>query len=247
MEVERINDRTIRVSIHKDDLEGRGIEFLDLLGDHKQVEQFFHSILEELDEVEDFTSSDAVTFQVMPSSDGLDLLITHRDFDEMGQEEEMEHFLEMLQNQSKQLGFFSKEGLSGLEKSQLGKLEEKLDDEKKSSDDEMKRKVQRDLQPESFTCMTTDIEPLLAMARDRLVPEADTSLYALPEMSGYALLVTLNPEYFSPGSAQLVSLLFSEYSQASSLSKEWLDEYGKLLIERDALASLRRTFDKKRK
>lgn len=76
MEIEHINDDTIRVRIENSDLEARGYTFLDLLGNQKHIESFFYSILEEVDIDEEFQESDAVTFQVMPSRDGLELFIS---------------------------------------------------------------------------------------------------------------------------------------------------------------------------
>ena len=76
MEIEHINDDTIRVRIKNEDLEARGYTFLDLLGNQKQIETFFYSILEEVDIDEEFQESDAVTFQVMPSRNGLELFIS---------------------------------------------------------------------------------------------------------------------------------------------------------------------------
>ena len=76
MEIEHINDDTIRVKIENRDLEERGITFLDLLGNQKQIESFFYSILEEVDIDEEFQESDAVTFQVMPNNNGLELFIS---------------------------------------------------------------------------------------------------------------------------------------------------------------------------
>src|SRR5699024_5498461 len=76
MEIEHINDDTIRVRIENSDLEARGYTFLDLLGNQKQIETFFYSILEEVDIDEEFQESDAVTFQVMPSRNGLELFIS---------------------------------------------------------------------------------------------------------------------------------------------------------------------------
>lgn len=76
MEIEHINEDTIRVKIENTDLEERGITFLDLLGNQKQIENFFYSILEEVDIDEEFQESDAVTFQVMPNNNGLELFIS---------------------------------------------------------------------------------------------------------------------------------------------------------------------------
>jgi len=76
MEMERINEDTIRVVIGNDDLNERGIRVLDLLGNHKQIESFFYSILEEVDVEHQFQDNDAVTFQVLPNRNGLELFIS---------------------------------------------------------------------------------------------------------------------------------------------------------------------------
>lgn len=240
MEVERINDRTIRVIIHKDDLEGRGIEFLDLLGDHKQVEKFFHSILEELDDVEDFTASDAVTFQIMPNEDGIEVIITLRDFDELGQPDDITHFLEMLQSQSQQLDFLTKEVASNLGQSTSDQTDEP--DKPTESTKVTAEKPEETSRVKQVTCLADDIEPMILLAKDNLIENAKTSLYALPDASGYAMLIEFDKDYFVGEDYQEVALTLSEYVQVSSLSKEWLDEYGKLLIEQDAVGCLKRSF-----
>lgn len=79
MEMERINENTIRVLVDNDDLSARGITILDLLGDHQQIEDFFYSILKEVDTEHQFQNNDAVTFQVMPTNDGLELFISKND------------------------------------------------------------------------------------------------------------------------------------------------------------------------
>lgn len=76
MEIEHINEDTIRVLINNIDLEARGYTFLDLLGNQEQIEKFFYSILEEVDLEDEFKESEAVTFQVMPNPNGLELLIS---------------------------------------------------------------------------------------------------------------------------------------------------------------------------
>ncbi len=83
MEMERINENTIRVLIGNDDLDKRGITVLDLLGNHKQIESFFYSILEEVDKDHQFQNNDAVTFQVLPNQNGLELFIS-KDVDMSG-------------------------------------------------------------------------------------------------------------------------------------------------------------------
>lgn len=87
MEMERINENTIRVLIDNDDLSARGITILDLLGNHQQIEDFFYSILKEVDTEHQFQNNDAVTFQVMPTNDGLELFISKNDSNLAGNEQ----------------------------------------------------------------------------------------------------------------------------------------------------------------
>lgn len=76
MEMQRIDANTIRVLIDQDDLDARGITMLDLLGNQNQIEDFFYSILKEVDTEHLFHKNDSVTFQALPTKKGLELLIT---------------------------------------------------------------------------------------------------------------------------------------------------------------------------
>lgn len=94
MEMENINENTIRVLIENADLEERGITFLDLLGNQKQIESFFYSILEEVDVENQFHETDAITFQVLPSGNGLELFISKGDGQDFDAFEDGDHSTE---------------------------------------------------------------------------------------------------------------------------------------------------------
>ncbi len=79
MEMDRLNDNTIRVILSTQDLQDRGVTVLDLLGNKKQIETFFYSILDEVDKDHVFTNNEPVTFQIMPNKQGLELLISKND------------------------------------------------------------------------------------------------------------------------------------------------------------------------
>lgn len=77
MQVEKINENTIRVHMDSEELKSRGIRMLDLLGNKSEIQDFFYSILREVDTDHSFAGDNQpVTFQVMPNEGGLDLLIT---------------------------------------------------------------------------------------------------------------------------------------------------------------------------
>ena len=76
MQVHRINANTIKVSMNAEELKERGITILDLLGNKNEIQKFFYEILSEVDTEHEFTKEQPVTFQVMPSNSGLELLIS---------------------------------------------------------------------------------------------------------------------------------------------------------------------------
>lgn len=76
LQVDRINQNTLRVRMDAAELKKRGITMLDLLGNKADIQKFFYSILEEVDKDHLFAGTDAVTFQVMPNGNGLELLIS---------------------------------------------------------------------------------------------------------------------------------------------------------------------------
>ena len=81
MKVKRINDYTLQVMLQKDELTERGIGMMDLMGNQQQMEDFFQTVLDEVDPQHQFSMDQTVLFQVMPTNDGIQLTITKHDGD----------------------------------------------------------------------------------------------------------------------------------------------------------------------
>ncbi|MCI5775409.1 MAG: adaptor protein MecA [Aerococcus sp.] len=96
MEMEYINENTLRVFIDADDLAERGVSIIDLLQNRNEVEHFFMSILEEADVSNKFQQSDSVTFQVMPKKGGLDLYISKAQDDSDDGKQQIEQLLKAI-------------------------------------------------------------------------------------------------------------------------------------------------------
>lgn len=79
MRVKHIDENTIRVQIEKRELAQRGVKMLDLLGNKSNIQDFFYSILREVDPDHTFKSEQPVSFQVISNNGGLDLLISKID------------------------------------------------------------------------------------------------------------------------------------------------------------------------
>ncbi|MFC4772245.1 adaptor protein MecA [Enterococcus hermanniensis] len=214
MEMEHINENTIRVIIENEDLAERGITFLDLLGNHREIESFFYSILEEVDIEDEFKSSEAVTFQVLPKNDGLELFISKNlspeDISKMNDSTE-----------------FETNDFDQLIRQQILANSEMVEEEP------VDNRV-RVFQLNSF-------EDMIELASYHFLDEAWCDLYLLNEK--YYLQVVFDPEVYGDYALADVTAEILEYTQDSAVSTEMLDEYGKLLMRRDAIEITRSYFN----
>ncbi|MGX4687561.1 adaptor protein MecA [Vagococcus sp. JNUCC 83] len=228
MEMERINENTIRVSIGNDDLAERGITFLDLLGNQKQIESFFYSILEEVDVDDQFQGTEAVTFQVLPNHDGLELFISkNASIDESAEfsgfdNTEAEGFVDYLRNQMTS----SDVNQEIDESSDIGEFNY-LDDSIFGATYDTVFKAD-------------DFESIVELANNVQLLNTLSSLYFFNNQ--YYLQLTFLLEDSSKGQAQNDVSKIYEYMGLTNITKDVLDEYGELIIDRNALSILKHYF-----
>lgn len=215
MEMERINENTIRVLIENEDLIERGITFLDLLGNQRQIENFFHSILEEVDVEDQFQETDAVTFQVLPNRNGLELFISKNiaindsmDFEGMGinMDENVSDFMK------KQ--FVKDRFKDGTQPEDPGETWDSL------------------LEFPEVVIKFQSFEDFIQLAQACELEEATTTLYRL--RGQYYLHVQFFEEENQAMMENQVAQ-FCEYGQRTSITPALLDEYGKVIMEHSAL------------
>lgn len=208
MEMEHINENTIRVLIDNDDLAARGITFLDLLGNHKEIENFFYSILEEVDIEEEFRGSEAVTFQVLPKGDGLELFISKN-----LQSEEIEKMQDMSESSNEAMNQFIREQF--------------LDDPQ--LDEGNSEKVQRKV------FAVADMEDVIALSKENLFDVARSWLYRLNQQ---LFLQVDFVEEIPLEELQGTIAHILEYTYATVTTPEILSEYGEVILEGNALAQM---------
>ena len=228
MEMERINENTIRVSIGNDDLAERGITFLDLLGNQKQIETFFYSILEEVDVDDQFQGTDAVTFQVLPNHDGLELFISKNasidetsDFSGLG-DSQAEGFVDYLRSQ--------------MSSPADGTVNDSSPDANEFSylDDEV-------FGPTYETVFKAeDFESIVELANNTQLLNVLSSLYFYNNV--YYLQLSFLLEDSSENQAKNDVSKIYEYMQLTNITKDVLDEYGELIIDRNALSIMKHYF-----
>lgn len=215
MEVEYINEDTIRVRIKNTDLEARGYTFLDLLGNQQQIEEFFYKILEEVDLDNQFRDSEAVTFQVMPSSTGLELLISKDSevHEDIVSNVDFENFDELFLEQ------------------ELEELDDFEDEEIVDEDEE--KIVFENLEARKIIIEFSNFEQLIQLAQTLKTINGFSSLYQLNDM--YYVDFYLVQDNFSFRSYDEIIGIILEYGKTTELTSDILAEHADLLIEGHAL------------
>lgn len=217
MEMEHINENTIRVLIKSEDLAARGITFLDLLGNHNEIENFFYSILEEVDINEEFKGSEAVTFQVLPKGDGLELFISKNIPNE--------EFTNL-----EQIADGSAEEVSDFLKKHIAEQLQEVQEEEETT--EIKR---------NYVFEMIDFEQMIQLAHE--FEGGDVVLTNLYELNHfYFLEIQFTDEYLLQNQIDDYLACLSEFARLSQVTPEVLAEHGKLLMERNALATTRHYF-----
>lgn len=239
MEMERINDNTIRVILGNQDLEERGITVLDLLGNHKQIESFFYSILEEVDKDHSFTSNDAVTFQVMPNKKGLELLISkgspdhdHQDSDDLSMDD---HNFDD-----------DKEDVSDFIKKQLRQTDDAgITDSGRSSSKRTSTLKGFTSQPgpdrEEIVLEFDDFEDVISAAEALQLGDHTVSDLYQYKAKYYLDLIVYTDSLDDITFADALAVAF-EYGNRTRVTPEVLSEYGKVLMTQTALEKIKHYF-----
>lgn len=217
MEMEHINENTIRVLIKSEDLADRGITFLDLLGNHAEIENFFYSILEEVDIDEEFKGSEAVTFQVLPKGDGLELFISKNmpldadDFENLDD-----------------IGGDPQDVSEYLKRTIAQQLQQPEEDEGPS------------IPPRTFVMEMVDFEQMIQLANEVVLEEVETKLFKLNEF--YFLEVSFLDDELSEADIENVLANLAEYARRSVATPELLAEHGQVIMGGNALGTTRHFF-----
>lgn len=223
MEMEHINENLIKVLIRQEDLEERGIDFLDLVGDQKTIERFFYSILEEVDVDKHFQESEAVTFQVMPNKEGLELYISRTNFDEMDEIWEDELTKHLIERKRKMNENEANQDDDKKEKTILDLFE----NEEKSQETEDVKSVEGEI------IKFADLEDFLKLSREVTTDLIHADFYHMN--SNYFLVINYVDSSIVEEYANNKLLTMFEYGEKVKVTEAILQEHGDVLRSKDAL------------
>lgn len=220
MEIEHINEDTIRVRINNTDLEARGYTFLDLLGNQEQIEEFFYSILDEVDLDNEFKESEAVTFQVMPDPNGLELLISKNPdiHDDITGNAELDNLDDLFLGQEEMVD------------------DNDLLEDEDLEDEDNEEKVEWKDKDKKMVAEFNLFEQMIQLAQTVETINGFSNLYQYNDK--YYLDFHLIRNDFSLRTFEEKIAIILEYGGESKLNSDVLAEHAELLIEDDALESI---------
>ena len=219
MEMERINDDTILVRIENEDLLERGTSVPELLANPIEIEEFFHSILVEMDVIDQFEDSEGMSFQVMPNPEGIELYVTK--------------YVE-----KKDIEADSDRVVRNLVDTIQHSLGHRMGKPKKEKKVEAPIEKEKTLEPLDCTVFFDSFEDFVQLAKMYPYNVQKSSLY---RYSNYYFLHVYQDVFGGEDFTADVALL-REFGEFSRVSWEVVQEYGEVMIKEKAIETAKKYF-----
>ncbi|GER67366.1 adapter protein MecA 1 [Weizmannia acidilactici] len=219
MEIERINENTVKFYISYVDIEKRGFNREEIWYDRERSEELFWEMMDEIHtEDEVFDPEGPLWIQVQALEKGLEVLVTKAQLSKDGQR------FELPIPEDKLKDFTVNE-----------QLEEFFDENFHTSlhhgfaDSDLLEQV----------LYFKDIEDLIALSKNYRMEGVKTKLYSF---EGKYYLHVIFPEDASEEENDFMLSQLLEYCDIASITSHRLQEYGNLIIDRDVFAKLNSYF-----
>ncbi|WP_257349141.1 adaptor protein MecA [Pseudalkalibacillus decolorationis] len=223
MEIERVNEYTIKFFITYHDIETRGFDKEEIWQNRERGEELFWEMMDEAHQQEQFSLEGPLWIQVQALDKGLEILVTRASLSQDGSK------LELPISDDKPLDVPVDENI------------EKMLDQQFNSDD-VKADVELETDDEdylSFMLRFTDIEDLIALSHYVQTESFEDTLYHYDNK--YYLYVTFYDAYSETEQDNVLSQIL-EFGDEADVTIHRLEEYGKIIIKENAIEQLNEKF-----
>ncbi|HFI0275453.1 TPA: adaptor protein MecA [Streptococcus suis] len=231
MKVKQISDSTLKITILLDDLEERGMEIADFLMPHEKTEEFFYSVLDELELPLTFRESGMLSFRVTPKPDKVDIFVTKSEIDKHINFEDLADF----DNLDEVSQMTPADFLQSLEKTLKDKSAYDKDAVQHLADIE----AEEEAEPYIYYVLHFDhLHEVVQFAQAIDVDFEESELYKMND--DYFMTVLLD---VSDRSADYPDYLLSrmlEYTDDSTVTRPVLQEHGQVLLPLAAVEELKK-------
>ena len=232
MEMKQISETTLKITISMEDLEERGMELKDFLIPQEKTEEFFYSVMDELDLPDNFKDSGMLSFRVTPRKDRIDVFVTKSEINKDINFEDLAAFDDVSDMSTEE--FFKT-----LEQTMLSKGDTEAH-EKLGKIEEMMEGAVEDVNPSDYVHYVLDfpsLEATVAFAKAIDFPVEASELYKMDGAYYMTVLIDLqnHPSYY----ANLMYARMLEYAGAGTKTRAYLQEHAVELLTDDAVEKLK--------
>lgn len=232
MEMKQISETTLKITISMEDLEERGMELKDFLIPQEKTEEFFYSVMDELDLPDNFKDSGMLSFRVTPRKDRIDVFVTKSEINKDINFEDLAAFDDVSDMSPEE--FFKT-----LEQTMMSKGDTEAH-EKLGKIEEMMEGAVEDVNPSDYVHYVLDfpsLEATVAFAKAIDFPVEASELYKMDGAYYMTVLIDLqnHPSYY----ANLMYARMLEYAGAGTKTRAYLQEHAVELLTDDAVEKLK--------
>ncbi|MDX8364428.1 adaptor protein MecA [Cytobacillus sp. IB215665] len=224
MEIERINENTVKFYISYLDIEERGFDRDEIWYNRERSEELFWEMMDEIHQEEDFVVEGPLWIQVQALDKGLEVLVTKAQLSKDGNRYE----IPLSEDRIKELPVDEK-------------IEELLDQQFSPAKDDYNQNVnQVDDEQLEFLLRFDDFEHIIALSHRIDASPFKNRLFSFE--GHYYLYVEFNEENMIGDELDAIISLLLEYGQETTVTIHRLEEYGNEIIKEDALAVIANHF-----
>ena len=246
MEMKQISDSTIKITIQLEDLEERGMEMADFLVPQEKTEEFFYTILDELEMPDNFLDSGMLSFRVTPKPDKVDVFVTKSKLDknlsfedlaDLPDMDELSHMSpdEFLKTLEKSIFEKSKEDIEAVQSLETAEAEEGAQLSQEAADEQSTENAERYI----YYILRFEVIKAAAAFAQTVDYKIDLSeLYKYD--SAYYLTILVDVECFPERYPAWLLAKMREFADDSDITRAVLQEHGHLLLVTDAVSGLQK-------
>ncbi|MBM7554023.1 adaptor protein MecA [Thalassobacillus pellis] len=230
MEIERINEHTVKFYVSYQDVEQRGFDREEIWYNRDRSEQLFWEMMDEVNDQENFHADGPLWIQVQAMEKGLEVIVTKAQLSQDGQK------LELPTENGKTIDMPVDEKIESL-------LEEKLNEADENSDqlDDEDSDAHSEMEQLNFTVQFDNFEDVIQLSHSFQTSEVFAqSLYHFED--AYYLYIQFDDENMNDDVQENLLSQILEYGHESSLTVHRLEEYGKVIFHDDVFKQIRDYF-----
>lgn len=228
MEIERLNDHTVKFFITYRDIENRGFDREEIWYNRERSEELFWEMMDEAHYKEEFPFDGPLWIQVQALEKGLEIIVTKAQMSQDGQK------LELPMSEDKQSDLPVDENIEKLLDQKMMDHNGEANDEASDSDEAIEDDYL------SFVIGFKDFEDVISLSHAfHQEEQLQTSLYALD--GTYYLHISFSDESEEKVQDDMLSQLL-EFGFDSGVTIHRLQEYGREIVSENALQYIRQSF-----